>query len=179
MPVTDRRKAKGRREGGSYAAMPHAIFRSTPDHPAPAARLSRAARCLLLDIAMQFNGKNNGSLTASPAAMELYGWSSRGTLNAALVELVALGFLELTRQGGRNSCSRYALTWLGIDPGSHDATPAPVATRLYQEDQRHRRDQSFMRRWEAIQGGSENKSASRYSDKPSRYADKSGEKRAA
>lgn len=156
MPTHDRQRAKGRREGGSFCALPHSIFRSTEDRPAPAARLSRSARALLVDLAMQFTGGNNGNLTAAPAIMSRYGWQSRGTLSAALAELIAEGFIEVTRQGGRNRASLYAVTWRGIDPGPHDAPPSPVPSRLFLPENEHRRDERHRRRWRELQRGAVN-----------------------
>lgn len=174
MPTTDRRKAKARRDSGTFTALPHHIFRGRPGHPAPASILSKAARCLLTDICHQFNGKNNGSLAVSPKVMAPYGWVSRGSLDDALVELVARGFLEQTRQGGRNKCSLYAVTWLGIDEGPHDAKPNPVPSNLWMEENAHRRGEAFVGRWQKCQERrSQNKSSSRDSDERSRYADKS------
>ena len=174
MPTTNRRKAKGRRDRETFTALPHHVFRSTPDHRAPASILSKAARCLLTDICHQFNGKNNGSLAVAPKIMAPYGWLSRGSLDDALVELVALGFLEQTRQGGRNKASLFAITWKGIDEGAHHAKPNPVPSNLWTEEKAHLRDTAFVRRWQQCQARRrQNKSASRYPDKLSRSGDKS------
>ena len=154
MPATDRVRVKGRREGGSFARMPHDIFRGSPEHPAPASRLSKAALALLLDLAMQYSGRNNGNICASHAVMKRLAperWSSAGTLDSALVELVAEGFLEQTRQGGRNVASLYALTWQAVDQGPHHAKPTTIASQLWKPEHRDRRDQGFRARWEARQ----------------------------
>lgn len=156
MPTHDRQRAKGRREGGSFCALPHHLFRSTQERPAPAAQLTRTARALLVDMAMQFDGKNNGNLSAAPKIMSAYGWHSRGTLDAALTELIAEGFIEVTRQGGRNRASLYALTWKGIDAGPHDAPPSPVPSRLFLPENEHRRDERHRRRWREQQRGAAN-----------------------
>lgn len=169
----DRRKAKGRREGGSFAALPHSIFRSTAERPAPAAALSKTALALLVDLAQQLNGSNNGNIAAAPATLTPYGWRSRGTVDDALVELVALGFIVQTRQGGRNRCSLYAVTWRGIDAGPHEARPDPIPCHLWKPDLAHLRDPNFIRRWEKCQQRRRGCLPSRYTDKPSRYADKS------
>jgi len=173
MPTQDRRKAKGRRQGGSFTALPHSLFRSTAEKPAPAAILSKKALALLVDLCQQLNGKNNGDLAAAPKTLAPYGWKSRGTLDKALVELVALGFLEQTRQGGRNRCSLYAVTWRGIDDGPHDAKPDPVPSNLWKPESAHLRDAVFVRRWQNAKKRRRGNSSSRYSDKPSRYSDKS------
>lgn len=158
-------KSKGRREGGTFAALPHVVFRARGDEPAPAGRLGKLARLLLVDLAMQLNGNNNGNLTAAPKTLAPYGWNSRGTLADALAELVREGFLELTRQGGRNRCSLFAVTWLGIDEGPHDARPNPVASHLWKPENAPRRE---------VRGHPQNENSSRLADKPSRLADKSG-----
>ena len=172
MPSRDRGKAKGRRGTSTFAALPHSIFRAQGQTPPPAAALSKTARCFLADVAQQINGKNNGNLSAAPKIMELYGWTSRGTLDAALVESVALGFLEQTRQGGRNRCSLYAMTWLGIDEGPHDAMPNPVPSNLWKPENAHKRNQAFVARLERLKARRRQNTSSHYSDKPSRYSDK-------
>jgi hypothetical protein len=144
-------KAKGRRNDHTFSAAPHSIFRARGQTPPPAAALGKMARCFLMDLMQQLNGRNNGDLTAAPKVMESYGWTSRGTLDAVLVECVALGFLEQTRQGGRNRCSLYAVTWKGIDEGPHDAKPDLVPSNLWKPENAHRRDQSFVVRWEKQQ----------------------------
>ncbi len=172
MPATDRRRVKGRRDGGSFTALPHHIFRSTPDRPAPAAALSSTARCLLVDICHQLTGSNNGNLAAAPKTLAPYGWRSRGTVDDGLVELIALGFLQQTRQGGRNRCSLYAVTWRGIDQGPHDMAPDPVPSSLWKPEHAHQRDQRYVERWQRRRHG-HGKYASRHQDKPSRHQDKS------
>lgn len=154
MPSTDRVKVKARREGGSFAAMPHAIFRGSPERPAPAARLSRGALALLLDIAAQYTGRNNGNLCASHSVLKRTApgrWASAGTLDSSIVELVAEGFLEPTRQGGRNVASLYALTWQAIDQGPHHATPTAIASQLWKPEHQDKRDRQFIARWQARQ----------------------------
>lgn len=173
MAATTRQRAKGR-GGSTFLALPHTLFRASGGKPPPAAMLSEAARALLIDVARQFNGTNNGNLSAAPKIMVPYGWHSRGMLNDALVECVAQGFLELTRQGGRNRCSLFALTWLGIDEGPHDARRNPVPSQLWKPEHEERRDPLFLRRWQQIlKRRGKITHPSRYSDKASRAADKS------
>lgn len=134
MARPSRRRAKGRSENGTFAALPHALFRAREDEPPPVARLSKMARLLLVDIAQQYRGNNNGNLSAAPKTLAPYGWTSRGTVDRALRELVSEGFLSLTRQGGRNRCSLYALTWHGVDEGPHDAPTNPVPSGLWKPE---------------------------------------------
>ncbi|WP_295431920.1 hypothetical protein [uncultured Thiodictyon sp.] len=164
MAARSRSRAKGRSEGGSFAALPHALFRAQGDEPPPVARLSKLARLLLIDIAMQYRGGNNGNLSAAPKILEPYGWCSRGSIDKAISELVNEGFLQLTRQGGRNRCSLYALTWHGIDEGPHDEKPNPVSSALWKPENAQLRQ---------LRRPAQNTNASRVADKRSRVADKS------
>jgi hypothetical protein len=102
---------KGRIDnGGGFLALPHRVMAS------PAFRgLSAHAVKLLCDIGGQYRGKNNGDLGVSWRVMQPLGWRSRDTLTRALRELRRAGLIELTRQGGMNFCSLYALTWHPID----------------------------------------------------------------
>jgi len=70
---------------------------------------------LLLDAGMQYNGYNNGDICLTTSLMEKRGWTSKAGLQEALEELVHYGMIVLTRQGGRNRASLYALTWREID----------------------------------------------------------------
>ena len=112
-----RQKIKGRRSGPTFAIKPHHIVRADTknNHPSPASVLSHKASHLLDNLIAQFNGRNNGDISAAPKIMALYGWTSQGSVYSGLVELLALGFIEQTRQGGKNQYSLYAVTWLAID----------------------------------------------------------------
>jgi hypothetical protein len=71
---------------------------------------------LLIDLASQYNGSNNGDLSASWRLMKARGWSSPCTLAAALRDLIGGNWLELTRQGGLHAGPHlYALTFRKID----------------------------------------------------------------
>ena len=106
----NRIKAKGRREKGTYAGIPHAVTRSREY-----ASLTAVAVKMLVDITDQFNGKNNGDFQATRPFMQRKGWKSKATIRRALDELVDKGFIVISRQGGRNLCMLYALTFLAID----------------------------------------------------------------
>ena len=77
--------------------------------------LSHPAKTLLVDVAMQYSGKNNGDLAVTLSMMKKRGWRSNSTLRRALKELVEAEWLTMTRQGGRHKCNLYALTWEPID----------------------------------------------------------------
>lgn len=143
-----------RSESRSYSAKPHHIFRPNfaAGTPSPAAVLSHKAAHLLDNLAAQFNGKNNGDLSAAPKIMVLFGWKSRGSIDEALAELIANGFIEQTRQGGRNQCSLYAITWQSIDEcgGKLDVKPTAVASNLWKLENAEKRDKRFVKKWEAM-----------------------------
>lgn len=104
-----RYKVKGRREG-QFLMLPHSIMRSSEF-----GGLSPWDTKLLLELAMQYNGKNNGDFSAAFSQLSKRGWNSPGTLSSALKSLRSSGWILLTRQGGRNRCSLYAITWWAID----------------------------------------------------------------
>jgi hypothetical protein len=97
---------KGRREGGTFTALPHAL-QDCPNWR----QCSATAIKLLCDLARQYNGRNNGDLCASMTTLRPYGWTRSGTVLLALAELRHYGFLLLTRQGGLHQCSLFALSW--------------------------------------------------------------------
>lgn len=70
----------------SYSAKPHHIFRPNfaAGTPSPAAVLSHKAAHLLDNLVAQYNGKNNGDLSAAPKIMALFGWSSHGSVDDAI-----------------------------------------------------------------------------------------------
>lgn len=79
--------------------------------------LSSSGVKLLIDIASQYNGKNNGDLCAAWKIMQPKGWHSEATLNRAKKELLATGFIAETRKGRRpNLCSLYGITWQSLNP---------------------------------------------------------------
>ena len=103
-------RSKGRKESGSFLAIPHAVLRS-PNFIA----LSSSGVKLLIDLATEYKGTNNGDLCATWSMMKKRGWKSQDTLNRALRELISRGMIVKTRQGGLNYASLYALSWRRID----------------------------------------------------------------
>ena len=69
----------------------------------------------MIDLAAQYNGRNNGDFTIAWKLMRRRGWASKDTLYRALGELQDTGFVIVTRKGGRNQCSLYALTFFAVD----------------------------------------------------------------
>jgi hypothetical protein len=146
-----RLQIKGRRTSHTFSAKPHHIFRADCKNgiPSPASALSHMAAHLLDNLTAQFNGTNNGDLSAAPKIMKLYGWNSQGSIHKALAELLALGFIEQTRQGGKNQCSLYAVTWLAIDDckGKLDVNPTRVASNLWKPENAGKIDRRFVGAW--------------------------------
>jgi hypothetical protein len=105
-----RRRQQGRRTDHSYLGIPHYIVRS-PEFGA----LEPWPLKLLLELAGNYNGKNNGDLSAAYSTLAKRGWRSPGTLSDALRRLLALGWIIRTRHGGRNRCALYAVSWWPID----------------------------------------------------------------
>ncbi len=105
--------------------MPWSVYDS-PEHQA----LGYAARALLMDIARQYTGQNNGKLMATKKVLEKLGNKmSPDTLNRALKELLASGLLIRTRMGRRpNIAALYAIHWRTVDWRSSE--PTVVATLL-------------------------------------------------
>ena len=77
--------------------------------------LSPRATKLVVDIAAQYRGNNNGDLSATLSLMRDRGWNSSDQLDKAKKELVGKDVIRVARQGGLNKCNLYALTWFPID----------------------------------------------------------------
>lgn len=78
--------------------------------------LSYPARALLIELARQFRGDNNGSLLLSMAYLKKQGWTSSDVVARAKKQLIELGFIHETVKGHRpNKASWYAITWRGLD----------------------------------------------------------------
>lgn len=90
--------------------------------------LSYKAKILLTDALVQFNGNNNGDFCLTLSVMKQRGWCSNDTLGRATKELIDANLLVLTRQGGRNKCNLYGVTWIEIHEcgGKLDIKPTPT-----------------------------------------------------
>ena len=122
--ANSRRKAKGRRDNGSFVAVPHAVLESDTY-----AKLSASAVKLTLDLYGQYKGSNNGDFAMAWSMMSKRGWRSKDTLYRARDDLLDNGIIIKTRQGGKHQCSLYAVTWQPIDEcnGKLDCSPTNVA----------------------------------------------------
>jgi len=106
----NRKNIKGRRTSDTFLALPHNVI----NHP-DFISLSPRALKLLIDMASQYRGCNNGDLCVAFSIMSKRDWKSKSLLQNAIKELLAKEFIILTRQGGRKIPGLYAITWRPID----------------------------------------------------------------
>lgn len=118
-----RQRVKGRKESGSFIAIPKEILESEQY-----AQLRPWSVKLMIDLYAQYNGKNNGDFCAAWSIMKKRGWQSKGPLYRAVKELLKTGFIMQTRQGGKHKASLYAVTFKAIDEcgGKLEVNPTPV-----------------------------------------------------
>ena len=105
-----RRRIKGRQTTSSFLQLPHHVL----DHEV-FKTLSKRATKLVIDIASQYRGHNNGDLCAPFSLMRKRGWNSSDQLEKAKKELIEKDVILVARQGGRNKANLYALTWFPIN----------------------------------------------------------------
>lgn len=104
-----------------FAGVSHDVIDS-----AAFADLTGEAVRLLLIIARQYDGYNNGWLQASHSYCRYRGIASESTLSKAIESLIAHGFIYRTRghgidpATGENRPARYALTWLSLTKNRKD-----------------------------------------------------------
>jgi hypothetical protein len=123
------RGARDKREGGGFVAFPHEVLNSVAF-----IGLTAHARMLLLDLAAQYKGNNNGDLCAAWTLMKKRGWKSEETLHKAKQQLLERGLIAETRKGARpNKAALYGLTWFDLDDckGKLDISPQAFPKRGY------------------------------------------------
>ena len=102
-------------KGSKYTEPFVGIVRSVFEAPA-FTTLSAHACKLLLELAGQYRGDNNGDLTVAWSVVSKRGWKSRTTLWRCKSELIEAGFVYVTRKGHMPStCELLALTWFPLD----------------------------------------------------------------
>ena len=119
-----RRRNMARQTTQPFLSLPHNVL----DHESFRTLSPRATK-LLIDIAAQYRGCNNGDLCAPLSVMQKRGWKSNDQLFKARKELLDRGLILTSRQGGRNKASLFALTCLQIDDcqGKLDTPSTDVA----------------------------------------------------
>ncbi|GCL61023.1 hypothetical protein AQPW35_01040 [Rubrivivax pictus] len=106
-----KQSSRSARDGGQFLALPHVVLQS-PGW----AQAGHTARSLLIDIACQYTGRNNGRLVATLDHLSRQGWKSPAVIGQARQELIACGLLAEVRKGGfPNRAAWHALTWLALD----------------------------------------------------------------
>lgn len=98
-------------KGSRFVGIPHDVASSIVF-----ARLKAPEVKLMVDILIQYNGRNNGMLSACHTLMKKRGWA-KASLYRAFCNLQHAGFVVVTRQGWkrRGKPTLLALTWNGID----------------------------------------------------------------
>lgn len=108
-----KRRGQSKQQGKTkhpFVMLEHRII-----HSAAHADLKMSSRALLVLLATQFNGTNNGHLQATLSWLKPYGFGSQHTVSAAIADLIAHGFIYRTLSSGANHQSaRYAITWQPI-----------------------------------------------------------------
>lgn len=110
MSRASREKLKGR-TGPGFLQMYRFVLDSPEWADLPATSVK-----LLMELARQYRGNNNGDLSVTLSMLKGRGWTSEDTLRKHLHELEERGWIVKTRQGGRHiGCNLYAVTWWPID----------------------------------------------------------------
>ena len=92
-----------------YAAVDHRVMDSEAYID-----LTYSAQALLLQLARQLNGHNNGRLQATFSYLGQRGFSEN-TISRGIAELIAHGMIYRARAGGyQQGPAKYAVTWLSI-----------------------------------------------------------------
>ncbi|KFG94408.1 hypothetical protein GQ56_0126495 [Burkholderia paludis] len=106
-----KRHSTSSRDAGGFVPIPWMVLDSQAYLD-----LSHPAKALLLEIARQFHGDDNGRMIVTIAHLKPRGWTSNDTIQRAKQELLDAGLIYETAKGRRpNRASWYALTWLSLD----------------------------------------------------------------
>ena len=99
------------KDGGRFIQLPVVVLECPNYH-----KLSYPAKALLIELARQYTGMNNGRLLLSMKYLKDRGWNSSDVISKAKKELIKLGFIFETVKGHRpNKASWYAVTWRMLD----------------------------------------------------------------
>ena len=105
-------RMRGRKESGRFTMLPHVVI----EHPA-VTTLNPALRWVLVVLAAQHNGRNNGALALPISTAKLFGITSTNTLNRGLRALEERGLIVQTSPGSYHppKPARYGITWKPMD----------------------------------------------------------------
>lgn len=96
---------------------------------------------LLLELARQYNGRNNGDLTVAHSLLKDRGFTSKDTIKRAKDALLHAGLIIQTRQGRflnpGGVCDLFALSWQAIDECGKklDIEPTIAPPRTFQANE--------------------------------------------
>ena len=103
-----------KRDAGQFVAIPHMVLDSFAYR-----QLGYASRAMLVDLARQYTGTNNGRIVACNKYLKPKGWISHATITKCVNELLDSGLLLQTRLGMRpNRAAWFALAWYQLDAGA-------------------------------------------------------------
>lgn len=106
-----RAKLTGKGGAASFISMPHYVLNSDEF-----AALTGNELRMLMELARQYKGNNNGALTAMREQLVARGWKSHQTIDVQLAKLERKGWIVKTRQGGKRiGCTLYAVTIWPVD----------------------------------------------------------------
>ena len=120
-----------KKTGGTFLMLPHYVLR----HKLFGTLAGNSVK-LFIELAKEYNGSNNGDLSATFSTLKQRGFKSKGTLDRALKELMDKGFIQKTRQGSKNKCSLYGLSFHRLDEcdGKMDVNPTKAASMLWKQN---------------------------------------------
>ena len=121
-------------DGGAAFIVPITLLR-----PENFRRLSPNAIKMLMDLARQYTGFNNGYLCGAWTLAQKWGWKSATTVRDALLELEHFRVIVRSQQGGRNRPNLYAFTFRRID-SKEDLPPLDIP-RSFQPDNKWKEPQ--------------------------------------
>jgi hypothetical protein len=123
-------KTKGRRDEGRYCAIPLNVMDSESFRT-----LSGNATKMLFFIYRQFNGRNNGDLSAPFSKAASINIGSQSTWYKAIKELIAANLIMVTRESMKKHqgnphglCTLFAVTWKKIDECNSKINCSPTLT---------------------------------------------------
>lgn len=104
-------KRKNKEISYPFVALPKAVLQGTEYQSLPF-----SAKALLLELASQYTGGNNGRLTPAHSVLKKNGWSSNNTVLSAKKALLNCSFAVQTRKGHPpRTCEWIAFTWWKLD----------------------------------------------------------------
>lgn len=124
-----RAKLTGKGGAASFISLHHYVLNSDEF-----AALTGNELRMLMELARQYKGNNNGALTAMREQLVARGWKSHQTIDVQLAKLERKGWIVKTRQGGKRiGCTLYAVTIWPVDAcgGKHQWPVEHKASHLW------------------------------------------------